>query len=42
MTASEFRQHITCDGDAPVPPLVQYAVLWIINAEKTDAFFSGN
>lgn len=29
-------------GLRPIPPLVEYAFLWIIKAEQTELFLSGN
>lgn len=29
-------------GLVPIPPLVEYAVLWIIRGDQAEAFLSGN
>lgn len=51
MTHVELAQRLQVDemdilryeiGALPIPPLVEYAVLWIIQGEKVEAFFSGN
>lgn len=29
-------------GTRPIPPLVEYAVLWIIKSDQAQSFFAGN
>jgi len=38
----DILKFMTCHADVRVPTLVEYAVLWIINLEKTETFMSGN
>jgi hypothetical protein len=42
LQVSEFDMFRYQIGLLPIPCLVEYAFLWIIHAERTEVFLSGN